>query len=67
MPLPARACHRVEGLQRHSVLPHTLSRELSQLEFIKSFTVHVDMRANDEDFAPSWTLKYALLQPTRVL
>lgn len=27
--------------------------------------MYVDMRANDEDFAPSWTLQYALLQPRR--
>ncbi len=29
----------------------------------KVYTVYVDMRANDEDPSPSWTLQYALLQP----
>src|SRR5712692_9255319 len=29
----------------------------------KVYTVYLDMRANDEDPAPSWTLQYALLQP----
>jgi hypothetical protein len=27
------------------------------------YTVYLDMRANDEDSAPSWTLQYAVLQP----
>lgn len=29
----------------------------------KVYTVYLDMRANDEDPAPSWILQYALLQP----
>jgi hypothetical protein len=29
----------------------------------KIYTVYLDMRANDEDRTPSWTLQYALLQP----
>jgi hypothetical protein len=29
----------------------------------KVYTVYLDMRANDEDPAPSWTLQYAVLQP----
>src|SRR5438105_8144103 len=29
----------------------------------KVYTVYLDMRANDEDTAPSWTLQYAVLQP----
>jgi hypothetical protein len=29
----------------------------------KVYTVYLDMRANDEDHAPSWTLQYAVLQP----
>src|SRR5258708_11301630 len=32
-------------------------------EHEKVYTVYLDMRANDEDPAPSWTLQYALLQP----
>jgi hypothetical protein len=30
----------------------------------KVYTVYLDMKANDEDPAPSWILQYALLQPT---
>ncbi len=30
----------------------------------KVYTVYLDMKANDEDPAPSWTLQYAVLQPT---
>lgn len=30
----------------------------------KVYTVYLDMRASDEDPAPSWTLQYAILQPT---
>jgi len=30
----------------------------------KVYTVYLDMRANDEDPAPSWILQYALLQPS---
>jgi hypothetical protein len=30
----------------------------------KVYTVYLDMRANDEDPAPSWIFQYALLQPT---
>lgn len=30
----------------------------------KVYTVYLDMRASDEDPAPSWTLQYAVLQPT---
>lgn len=30
----------------------------------KVYTVYLDMRAYDEDPAPSWTLQYALLQPS---
>jgi hypothetical protein len=30
----------------------------------KVYTVFLDMRANDEDSTPSWTLQYAVLQPT---
>lgn len=30
----------------------------------KVYTVYMDMKANDEDPAPSWTLQYAVLQPT---
>jgi len=29
----------------------------------KVYTVYLDMRANDEDPTPSWTLQYAVLQP----
>jgi hypothetical protein len=29
----------------------------------KVYTVYLDMRANDEDAVPSWTLQYAVLQP----
>ena len=29
----------------------------------KVYTIYLDMRANDEDPAPSWTLQYAVLQP----
>ncbi|MGZ7064628.1 MAG: hypothetical protein ACXVKD_17390, partial [Candidatus Angelobacter sp.] len=29
----------------------------------KVYTVYLDMRANDEDPAPRWTLQYAVLQP----
>jgi len=29
----------------------------------KVYAVYLDMKANDEDPAPSWTLQYALLQP----
>ena len=29
----------------------------------KVYTVYLDMKANDEDPAPSWILQYALLQP----
>jgi hypothetical protein len=29
----------------------------------KVYTVYVDMRASDQDSAPSWTLQYAVLQP----
>ena len=29
----------------------------------KVYTVYLDMRANDEDRTPSWTLQYAVLQP----
>jgi hypothetical protein len=29
----------------------------------KVYTVYLDMRANDEDPAPSWTLQYSVLQP----
>jgi len=29
----------------------------------KVYTVYLDMRENDEDSAPSWTLQYAVLQP----
>ena len=29
----------------------------------KVYTVYLDMRANDEDPAPSWIFQYALLQP----
>src|SRR5260370_18022922 len=29
----------------------------------KVYTVYLDMRADDEDAAPSWTLQYAVLQP----
>ncbi len=29
----------------------------------KVYTVYLDMRASDEDPAPSWTLQYAVLQP----
>jgi hypothetical protein len=29
----------------------------------KVYTVYLDMRANDDDPAPSWTLQYAVLQP----
>jgi hypothetical protein len=30
----------------------------------KVYTVYLDMRATDDDPAPSWTLQYAVLQPT---
>jgi hypothetical protein len=30
----------------------------------KVYTVYMDMKANDQDPAPSWTLQYAVLQPT---
>ena len=30
----------------------------------KVYTVYLDMRASDEDSAPSWTLQYAIQQPT---
>lgn len=30
----------------------------------KVYTVYLDMRASDEDSAPSWTLQYAVQQPT---
>ena len=30
----------------------------------KVYTVYLDMRTNDEDPAPSWTLQYAVLQPS---
>ena len=30
----------------------------------KVYTVYLDMRATDDDAAPSWTLQYAVLQPT---
>lgn len=30
----------------------------------KVYTVYLDMRASDDDSAPSWTLQYAVLQPT---
>lgn len=30
----------------------------------KVYTVYLDMRASDDDAVPSWTLQYALLQPT---
>jgi hypothetical protein len=30
----------------------------------KVYTVYLDMRTNDEDPAPSWTLQYAVRQPT---
>jgi hypothetical protein len=30
----------------------------------KVYTVYLDMRSNDEDSAPSWTLQYAALQPS---
>jgi hypothetical protein len=29
----------------------------------KVYTVYLDMRANDEDKTPSWTLQYAVMQP----
>src|SRR5579862_3820783 len=29
----------------------------------KVYTVYLDMRASDDDTAPSWTLQYAVLQP----
>jgi len=29
----------------------------------KVYTVYLDMRANDEDPAPTWTMQYAVLQP----
>lgn len=29
----------------------------------KVYTVYLDMRANDEDPSPSWTLQYSVLQP----
>ena len=29
----------------------------------KVYTVYLDMRANDEDSAPSWILEYAVMQP----
>ena len=29
----------------------------------KVYTVYLDMRANDEDLTPAWTLQYAVLQP----
>jgi hypothetical protein len=32
----------------------------------KVYTVYVDMRANDEDRNPTWTLQYAILQPQAV-
>jgi hypothetical protein len=30
----------------------------------KVYTVYLDMRSNDEDSVPSWTLQYAVLQPS---
>ncbi len=30
----------------------------------KVYTVYLDMRSSDDDSAPSWTLQYAVLQPT---
>ena len=30
----------------------------------KVYTVYLDMRASDDDSAPSWTLQYAVLQPS---
>lgn len=30
----------------------------------KVYTVYLDMRSSDDDSAPSWTLQYALLQPS---
>jgi hypothetical protein len=30
----------------------------------KVYTVYLDMRSSDDDAVPSWTLQYALLQPT---
>jgi hypothetical protein len=33
----------------------------------KVYTVYLDMRANDEDNAPSWTLQYAVLQPQSIV
>ncbi|HEX3319097.1 MAG TPA: energy transducer TonB [Terriglobales bacterium] len=38
--------------------------ELGIFDNEKVYTVYIDMRASDEDSAPSWTLTYAVLQPT---
>jgi hypothetical protein len=37
--------------------------ELGVFQNEKVYTVYLDMRANDEDPTPSWTLQYAVLQP----
>jgi hypothetical protein len=37
--------------------------ELGVFQNEKVYTVYLDMRANDEDPTPSWTLQYAVVQP----
>jgi len=37
--------------------------ELGVFQNEKVYTVYLDMRANDEDPIPSWTLQHAVLQP----
>lgn len=38
--------------------------ELGVFHDEKVYTVYIDMRANDEDPTPSWTLQYAVLHPS---
>lgn len=38
--------------------------ELGVFDNEKVYTVYLDMRATDDDSAPSWTLQYAVIQPS---
>ena len=38
-------------------------QDLGVFDNEKVYTVYIDMRANDQDTTPSWTLQYAVLQP----
>ena len=55
---------KIEPRSAFSSLPKPLMIDSGSTLIDKVYTDYLDMRATDDDTAPTWTLQYAVLQPT---